>query len=105
MYRWLLYPILTCNTEKLDQGLEYGYLREQIESQHPQGKSLNPGNLTQSLQSIGSLQSNLEIKPFILGYNETNNILSIVDRGFFIWIANTDEEKLLSHAGLEKYID
>jgi len=105
MYRWLLYPILSATPAELQEGLSYGDIREKIEKHHPVGEDLNPGNLTQSLQSVTSLQSDLEIKPFILDYNETNNRLSIVDRGFFVWVANTPKNQLLKHAGLYQYTE
>lgn len=105
MYRWLLYPILTASPEELEDGLIYGHLRKEIESQHPQGNNLNPGNLTQSFKSTTSLQANLDIKPFILDYDETNKRLSIVDRGFLIWLQTEKTDDLLDDAGLSQYID
>lgn len=105
MYRWLLYPILTAAPEELEDGLLYGYLRKEIESQHPQGNNLNPGNLTQSLKSTTSLQADLDIKPFIIDYDETNKRLSIVDRGFLIWLQTEETDELLNYAGLSQYIN
>lgn len=105
MYRWLLYPILTASPEELEDGLVYRHLRENIESQHPQGNGLNPGNLTQSLKSTTSLQADLDIKPFILDYDETNKRLSIVDRGFLIWLQTEETDDLLEYAGLSQYIE
>lgn len=105
MYRWLLYPILTAAPEELEDGLLYGCLRKEIESQHPQGNNLNPGNLTQSLKSTTSLQADLDIKPFIIDYDETNKRLSIVDRGFLIWLQTEETDELLNYAGLSQYIN
>lgn len=105
MYRWLLYPLLTASAEQLEDGLIYGHLREEIESQHPQGSDLNPGNLTQSLKSTTSLQADLDIKPFILDYDETNKRLSVVDRGFLIWLQTEETDDLLEYAGLLQYLN
>ncbi|MWV63980.1 hypothetical protein GRS48_03960 [Halorubrum sp. JWXQ-INN 858] len=105
MYKWLLYPILTADSSELEEGLIYGDMRKKIESQHPEGTSLNPGNLTQSLQSTGSLQADLGIKPFILDYDKRNSKLSVVDRGFLIWSQTEDEASLLEYAGLDTQID
>jgi hypothetical protein len=105
MYKWLLYPILTADPEELDKGLIYGDLREQIQDQHPRGSDLNPGNLTQALQSTASLQVDKGIKPIILDYDQTNRRLSIVDRGFLIWLENQNKPDLLEFAGLDGCID
>jgi len=89
MHKWLLYPILTTSLEELQQGLSYTGFAEILQTHHPQGKDLNPGNLTQALQSAASLQVK-DIKP-ILDYDQTNRRLNVVDEGFFIWLANQDK--------------
>jgi hypothetical protein len=100
MYKWLLYPILITSLGKLQEGLSYAQIRELLQAKHPSGKDLNPGNLTQALQSVASLQVKKEIKPIILDYDQTNRRLNIVDRGFFIWLANQNIELLLEAADL-----
>jgi hypothetical protein len=55
MYRWLLYPVLTVNTPDLQRGLRYRALRDSLRAKHPEGESLNLGNLTQALQATASL--------------------------------------------------
>lgn len=100
MYRWLLYPVLTSSLAKLEEGLRLSEIRKMILAHHPQGKDLNAGNLTQSLQFCASLQVKKEIKPIILDYDQTNLRLNVVDRGFLIWVANQDTRELLELAGL-----
>ncbi|QMS88649.1 hypothetical protein HUN01_13985 [Nostoc edaphicum CCNP1411] len=95
MHKWLLYPILTANLKELEQGLTYARIREILQSHHPQKKDLNPGNLTQALQSTASLQVKKDIKPIILDYDQTNRRLNVVDRWFFIWLANQNRNDLL----------
>lgn len=94
MYRWLLYPILKASKEELKDGLLYSTIRKDIQSRHPQASQLNPGNLTQALYSIGNLQSKKNIKPFILDYDRSNLRLSVVDRGFLIWLSTQDRKSL-----------
>lgn len=100
MHKWLLYPILTSNLRELEQGLTYARIREILQSHHPQKKDLNPGNLTQALQSTASLQVKKDIKPIILDYDQTNRRLNVVDRWFFIWLANQNRQELLTTAEL-----
>jgi hypothetical protein len=100
MYKWLLFPILTASAEKLEKGFKYNEIRQSLQSEHPSGESLNPGNLTQALQSVASLQVQKNIKPIILDYDETNRRLNVVDRGFIIWMQHQDREELLRSAEL-----
>lgn len=95
MYKWLLYPVVTAKISDLERGLVYRYIRLAIEAAHPQGSSLNPGNLTQALISVPALQAKKNIKPFILDYDRSNLRLSIVDKGFLIWLAVQDRDQLL----------
>lgn len=64
---------------------------------------MNPGHLTQALQSTASLQVKKDIRPIVLDYDQTNLKLNVVDRGFLIWIANQERRdllELLDFAGL-----
>jgi len=101
MYKWILYPILMSDPIDLEDGILYSDLREEIQSEHPRGDDLNPGNLTQALESTASLQVKRDIKPIILDYDQTNRRLSIVDRGFRIWLDNQDQEEMLETAGFD----
>lgn len=100
MYKWLLYPVLTASAEKLEEGLRYREMRDILRAHHPEGAALNLGNLTQALQATASLQVKKDIKPIVLDYDQTNLRLSVVDRGFLIWIENQDRSELLELADL-----
>ena len=95
MYKWLLYPVVTATIEELEKGLSYRFIRNRIESKHPQRDNLNPGNLTQALISVPALQAKKNIKPFVLDYDRSNLRLSVVDKGFLIWLAVQDRKQLL----------
>ncbi len=100
MYKWLLYPILAANPKKLEEGFKFSELRRALSDKHPQGQALNPGNLTQALQSVASLQVAKDIKPIILDYDQTNTRLNVVDRGFVIWLNNQDKKEIFEDLGL-----
>lgn len=100
MHKWLLYPVLTADPEKLSKGLKYREIRDCLECHHPQRDKLNPGNLTQALKSVVSLQLAKQIQPIIIDYDDTNRILHIVDRGFIIWVEFSEKDYLLELAGL-----
>jgi hypothetical protein len=94
MYRWLLFPVVMANLKELEKGLTYRSIRTAIESRHLEGQNLNPGNITQALISVPALQSKKNIKPFILDYDRSNLRLSVVDKGFLIWLAVQDRNAL-----------
>lgn len=100
VYKWLLHPVLTSASHKLEQGFKWSELRKAIQEHHPVGADFNPGNLTQALQSVASLQIAKNIKPIILDYDQTNTRLNVVDRGFIIWLEHQDPAELLELAGL-----
>jgi hypothetical protein len=35
MYKWILYPVLTCSSEELEEGLKYSDIRKTIQAKHP----------------------------------------------------------------------
>lgn len=100
MYRWLLRPVLTADVIALERGLSYSTLLRSIDEHHPDAP-INPGNLTQALQSTASLQvGKMSIRPIILDYDQTNRRLNVVDRSFLIWLQHQRREDLLQLAGL-----
>lgn len=100
MYRWILLPVLTGNTAELRAGLRQKDIRDILKKYHPT-ESLNPGNVTQALQSVAALQIKKDIKPIVLDYDQTNLRLNIVDRSFLIWLENQARNDLLAVAGLD----
>jgi len=105
MYKWLLYPILSAEPGKLEEGFKYAELRRAMKEHHPLGEGLNLGNLTQALQSTASLQVAKDIKPIILDYDQTNSRLNVVDRGFVIWLQNQDKMELFEDLELPPLTD
>lgn len=100
MYKWLLLPVLIADVAHLERGIKYGELRAALNERHPDAP-INPGNLTQALQSTASLQvGKMRIKPIILDYDETNRRLNVVDRSFLIWLQHQDRNELLALAEL-----
>lgn len=100
MYRWLLYPVLTADVEDLRKGLRLNSITKTLQAKHPNEKELNPGNVTQALQSTAALQVKKSVKPIILDYDQTNLRLRVVDSGFLIWLNKQDRNKLLEMIGL-----
>ncbi|WP_338472722.1 hypothetical protein R4Z10_08320 [Niallia sp. XMNu-256] len=95
MYKWILYPLIKTDVNKLEAGVKYSEKRKEIQSKHPRGSELNTGNLTQSLKLTASLQVSKRIQPIILDYDETNLRLNVVDKGSF-----QDQNELLELSSL-----
>lgn len=100
MHKWLLYPILTADVGKLEEGFRQAEIRNILKGVHPRGEELNSGNVTQSLQSLSSLQIKKDIKPIVLDYDQTNLRLNIVDKSFLIWLSKQNRNELLDLIGL-----
>ena len=80
MHKWLLLPVLMATSKQLEAGLPWNTLRKVIDANHPDAP-INPGNITQSLGSVASLQVKSKITPIILDYDQTKKRLNVVDRG------------------------
>lgn len=102
MHKWLLYPVLTANADQLEKGFKQAEIRSILQKIHPRGRDLNPGNVTQSLQSLASLQIKKDIKPMVLDYDQTNLRLSIVDKSFQIWLSRQNRNEILDLVGLPR---
>ena len=102
MHKWLLYPVLISDVGEIENGFSQAKIRTIIQSVHPRGDDLNSGNVTQSLQSISSLQIKKDIKPMVLDYDQTNLRLRVVDKSFLIWIAQQNRDELLDLVELPK---
>ncbi|MDR5826122.1 hypothetical protein [Caballeronia sp. LZ043] len=100
MHKWLLYPLLTTNADRLKQGLKYRDIKAILREKHPRERELNSGNITQSLQSSASLQVKRNIMPIVIDYDQSSKTLYVVDKGFLIWLHHQDAEDLLDDIGL-----
>lgn len=100
MYKWILFAIIKAEESELNSGLRRSELNEVIIQKHPRGDDLNPGNLTQALTSIASLQVRSGITPIIIDYDSTSKKINIVDKGFIIWLHNQDSNEILKEAKL-----
>lgn len=98
MYKWILFAIIKAEESDLNSGLRRSELNEVIIQKHPRGGDLNPGNLTQALTSIASLQVRSGITPIIIDYDSTSKKINIVDKGFIIWLHNQDINEILKEA-------
>ena len=102
MHKWLLYPVLTADAERLEKGFKQAEIRNILQEVHPRKEELNSGNVTQSLQSLASLQIKKDIKPMVLDYDQTNLRLSIVDKSFQIWLSRQYRNEILDLIGLPR---
>jgi hypothetical protein len=100
MHKWLLYPLLTTNADRLKQGLKYRDIKNILREKHPREGELNSGNITQSLQSSASLQVKRNIMPIVIDYDQSSKTLYVVDKGFLIWLHHQDAADLLDDIGL-----
>lgn len=97
MYRWLLLPVIASTPARLERGLHHNALQDCIAAAHPDG--FYPMSLKNALQRISDLQTEKKIKPPVLDYDASSRKLTIVDRGFLIWLEHQDVSALKASLG------
>lgn len=102
MPKWVIYALLSCPVDKLEDGLRLRQISRIIKSSHPLQEKLNSGNITQILTVASSLQNRKNIRPLVIDYDGTNRNLHVVDKGFLIWLGSQDRGILLDDLGLPK---
>lgn len=100
MHKWIMYAILNADIEKLEKGIKRSEINSLLQNEHPKKQDLNPGNLTQALKSIASLQVKKNTIPIIIDYDSSNLKLNIVDKGFIIWLSDQNKQDLIKEIGL-----
>jgi len=96
MYKWLLRAVISADIGALEKGLRRSEISAAIKRHHPEGETLNEGNITQALQNAASLQVSKSVRPIIIDYDQTSKTLNVVDRSFLIWLAYQDRDELLA---------
>lgn len=74
MYKWLVYAVVASGIEELEKGLRRAQVSGLIKAKHPQGQSLNEGNITQALLNAAGLQVSKIIRPIIFDYDQTTKV-------------------------------
>lgn len=97
MYRWLLLPVVATSPARLERGLHYSALRDCIWTAHPDG--FYEMSLRNALSRISDLQTDKKIKPPVLDYDSSSRKLTVVDRGFLIWLEHQDVRALKESLG------
>jgi len=102
MPKWVIYALLSCPVDKLEDGLRLRQISRIIKASHPLQGKLNSGNITQILTVASSLQNRKNIRPLVIDYDGTNRNLHVVDKGFLIWLGSQNRGLLLDDLGLPK---
>jgi hypothetical protein len=66
MYKWILYAVLTAQSDRLRKGLLFADIENAIRKRHPQGATLAASNLRNALGKVDELQWTKNIKPFVI---------------------------------------
>ena len=86
MTRWVLMPILMSFTSTLGRGLALSHIQEVLKLNHSQKEDFDQGALLRTLDSIAAFQVSKSITPIVLDYDQTSQVLNVVDLGFLIWL-------------------
>ena len=100
-YRWILGAVLGSDPNQLENGLTPDDIHSFVNIYRLDGVSLDSNWLTNSLEVLSRLQVDwMSITPIVFDYDQTTRRLSVVDRGFLIWLSGQDRVSLLRQAGL-----
>lgn len=100
MYKWIIFSVLRAEVSVLEKGLRLSQIVRAIKSSHPEGSSLQTANVTNALTNVSSLQSQMDIRPIVLDYDENERRLDVVDKGLLVWLSVVDKDELLSELDL-----
>jgi hypothetical protein len=97
MYRWIAYAVVTSQDSDLRRGLKLATIHRIIESVHPKGEgALHRNSVLQALANVRRLQQKKQIRPIILDYDSSNNLLSVVDIGFILYLNSRPHTEVLA---------
>lgn len=94
MPKWIIYALLCFEEAEYEKGVKLRRISRVMKAKHPRGKDLNNGSITQTLKGFGSLQNEKSVRPPIFDYDTTNRVLSVVDKGFVIWLKSQDRNAI-----------
>lgn len=94
MPKWIIYALLCFEEAEYEKGVKLRRISRMMKAKHPRGKDLNNGSITQTLKGFGSLQNDKSVRPPIFDYDTTNRVLSVVDKGFVIWLKSQDRNAI-----------
>lgn len=96
MYRWIAYSVVTAQERDVRRGLKLATIHRTIESVHPTaGGELHRNSVLQALSNVRRLQHKKKIRPMILDFDTSSNVLSVVDIGFILYLNAQRPEDLL----------
>lgn len=94
MPKWIIYALLCFKEAEYEKGVKLRRMSRVMKAKHPRGKDLNNGSITQTLKGFGTLQNEKSVRPPIFEYDTTNRVLSVVDKGFMIWLKSQDRNAI-----------
>ena len=100
IYKWILYCLLNAEGDELGVGLSLDKIIQIINDKHPKRQELSIKDLIRVLKSCSDIQTKKNIKPNIIDYDETEEKLNVVDKGFIIWLEHQEKKNLLLSLGL-----
>lgn len=89
---YIVQKILHTSVEKLEIGLSFQSIAKDIMNNHP-SSSIKEHYIKESLNKLSTIQSDKQISPPILMYDDNAGLLHITDSTLYFWIKNADKQK------------
>jgi len=83
---YLVKVVLGAGYEGVANGMRRATIQEKIQADHHRGKDVRPSDMSNLLHNLAKLQSNKNISPPIIDYDQTSKLLQIVDSTFYFFL-------------------
>lgn len=104
LHRWLLYPVVMGSAHELEFGVLLKDLKVGVLASHPESHAISDRLLVNALEQVTAVQAHWGIVPPVLDWDSVNERLSIVDRGFLIWLDGRSKHDLIGYCGLGRFV-
>jgi hypothetical protein len=104
LHRWILFPFVTRPARDLEFGVAFSDLADTILGSHPDRRYVTTRALIKALDQATEVQAKCNIAPPIIAWDPVRERLSILDRGFLIWLGSQERLDLLQFSGLGEWV-
>ena len=80
---------------RLRIGLHLEEIKTYVQASHPTGSSVTKGAISAALRGLVRMQITLNVRPTVLDFDSSANILRVVDRGLLLWLDYQPEADVL----------
>jgi hypothetical protein len=93
---YLVKVVLDSGYDGIAKGMRRAVIQEKIQAIHHRGDDVRASDMSNLLHNLAKLQSNKNISPPIIDYDQTSKMLQLVDSTFYFFLKNANLEEISS---------